>query len=551
MHIVLLSSCLFAGGLAHAANDLPGGGIDPQALDRHVQVLASPAFEGRAPASAGEQRTVDYLVEQFSAAGLQPGGEDGRWVQEVPLVRVSTRQTPTARLHLGDNVRELVNGQDITLQSLQPQDQITLDQAPLVFIGYGIDAPERGWDDYKQQDLRGKIAIVLINDADFHAGQPGAFDGRAVTYYGRWTYKYEEAARRGAAGVLIVHDTAAAAYPWATVRASGTSPLFDIQRPPAEAMAAHTPLRGWIEPGVARELFAAAGQDLDQLSRQAMQADFVPVALAGVALSAELALLHEPVRSRNVVARLDGGSHAGEAVVFSAHWDSYGIGQPDAQGRTVRPGAVDNATGVAAVLELARVFAAGPQPQRSLYFVAFTAEEKGLLGASYFAAHPPVPLAQVAAVLNIEMFSPDGATADIASWGRGRVSLEQDLAEVASARGRYYSPDPDLEAGFFYRADHFAFARLGVPAITIGAGLDALDGGLERGRARRQAYFANCYHQACDGWTPDWDAAGLAADTLLVYDLGLRLANSRDWPQWESGSEFAAARHASNDQRAN
>ena len=551
MHIVLLSSCLFAGGLAHAANDLPGGGIDPQALDRHVQVLASPAFEGRAPASAGEQRTVDYLIEQFSAAGLQPGGEDGRWVQEVPLVRVSTRQTPTARLHLGDNVRELVNGQDITLQSLQPQDRITLDKAPLVFIGYGIDAPERGWDDYKQQDLRGKVAIVLINDADFHAEQPGAFDGRAVTYYGRWTYKYEEAARRGAAGVLIVHDTAAAAYPWATVRASGTSPLFDIQRPPAEAMAAHTPLRGWIEPGVARELFAAAGQDLDQLSRQAMQAGFVPVALAGVALSAELALLHEPVRSRNVVARLDGGSHAGEAVVFSAHWDSYGIGQPDAQGRTVRPGAVDNATGVAAVLELARVFAAGPQPQRSLYFVAFTAEEKGLLGASYFAAHPPVPLAQVAAVLNIEMFSPDGATADIASWGRGRVSLEQDLAEVASARGRYYSPDPDLEAGFFYRADHFAFARLGVPAITIGAGLDALDGGLERGRARRQAYFANCYHQACDGWTPDWNAAGLAADTLLVYDLGLRLANSRDWPQWESGSEFAAARHASNDQRAN
>jgi Zn-dependent M28 family amino/carboxypeptidase len=551
MHIVLLSSCLFAGGLAHAANDLPGGGIDAQTLNRHVQVLASEAFEGRAPASAGEQRTVDYLVEQFSAAGLQPGGEDGRWVQEVPLVRVSTRQTPTARLHLGDNVRELVNGQDITLQSLQPQDQITLDQAPLVFIGYGIDAPERGWDDYKQQDLRGKIAIVLINDADFHAGQPGAFDGRAVTYYGRWTYKYEEAARRGAAGVLIVHDTAAAAYPWATVRASGTSPLFDIQRPPAEAMAAHTPLRGWIEPGVARELFAAAGQDLDQLSRQAMQADFVPVALAGVALSAELALLHEPVRSRNVVARLDGASHAGEAVVFSAHWDSYGIGQPDAQGRTVRPGAVDNATGVAAVLELARVFAAGPQPQRSLYFVAFTAEEKGLLGASYFAAHPPVPLAQVAAVLNIEMFSPDGATADIASWGRGRVSLEQDLAAVAKVRGRYYSPDPDLEAGFFYRADHFAFARLGVPAITIGAGLDALDGGLERGRARRQAYFANCYHQACDAWTPDWNADGLAADTLLVYDLGLRLANSRDWPQWESGSEFAAARHASNDQRAN
>lgn len=550
MHIVLLSSCLFVGGLAQAANDLPGGGIDPQALNRHVQVLASDAFEGRAPATAGEQRTVDYLIEQFSAAGLEPGGDDGGWVQQVPLVRASTRGTPTAQLHIGAQTRALVNGQDITLQSLQPQAEIVLDNLPLVFVGHGIDAPERGWNDYKQQDLRGKIALVLINDADFHAEQPGAFDGRAVTYYGRWTYKYEEAARRGAAGVLIVHDTAAAAYPWATVRASGTSPLFDIQRPHAEAMAAHTPLRGWITPELAQELFAAAGQDFQALSRQAMQADFQPVALAGVGLSAQLQLVQEPVQSRNVVARLRGSSHADEAVVISAHWDSYGIGQADAQGRTIRPGAVDNATGVAAVLELARVFAAGPVPQRSLYFVGFTAEEKGLLGANYFAAHPPVPLAKLAAVLNIEMFSPDGASADIASWGRGRVSLEADLAEAAKARGRYYSPDPDLEAGFFYRADHFAFARLGVPAITIGAGLDALDGGIEAGRQRRQAYFANCYHQACDGWDASWNPAGLAADTLLVYDLAQRLANSRHWPQWQAESEFAATRQASNDQRA-
>ncbi|MGN0857661.1 MAG: M28 family metallopeptidase [Stenotrophomonas sp.] len=550
MHMVLLSSCLFVGGLAQAANDLPGGGIDPQALNRHVQVLASEEFEGRAPASAGEQRTVDYLIEQFSAAGLEPGGDDGGWVQQVPLVRVSTRGTPTAQLHLGGQTRELVNGQDITLQSLQPREQVRLDNLPLVFVGHGIDAPERGWNDYKQQDLRGKIALVLINDADFRAEQPGAFDGRAVTYYGRWTYKYEEAARRGAAGVLIVHDTAAAAYPWATVRASGTSPLFDIQRPHAEAMAAHTPLRGWITPELAQELFAAAGQDFDDLAQQAMQAGFEPVELAGVGLSAQLELVHEPVHSRNVVARLRGSSHADEAVVISAHWDSYGIGPADAQGRTIRPGAVDNATGVAAVLELARVFAAGPAPQRSLYFVAFTAEEKGLLGASYFASHPPVALEKLAAVLNIEMFSPDGATADIASWGRGRVSLEADLAAAAKARGRYYSPDPDLEAGFFYRADHFAFARLGVPAITIGAGLDALDGGVTAGRQRRQAYFANCYHQACDGWDAGWNPAGLAADTLLVYDLGYRLANSRLWPQWEDGSEFAAARQASQAQRS-
>lgn len=547
MNMLLLSSCLFVGGLAHAANDVPL--IDGHALSRHVQVLASDAFEGRAPASAGEQRTVDYLIEQFSAAGLQPGAADGSWVQPVPLVRARVAGEVSATLHLAGSTRALVNGQDITVQSLQPRERIRLEQAPLVFVGYGITAPERGWDDYKQQDLRGKIALVLINDADFESPQPGAFDGRAVTYHGRWTYKYEEAARRGAAGVLIVHETAPAAYPWATVQASGTSPLFDIQRGHAQAMAAHTPMRGWIQRSLAEQLFTAAGLDFEQAKRRAMQADFQPVVLDGAGLSVDFSLVREAVESRNVVARLAGSSHADESVVFSAHWDGYGIGAPDADGNTIRRGAIDNATGVAAVLELGRVFAAGPQPQRSLYFVAFTAEEKGLLGASYFAAHPPLALETLAAVINIEMFSPDGATADIASWGRGRVSLEGSLAQVAQARGRRYTADPDLEAGFYYRADHFAFARHGVPAITIGPGLDVLDGGPDVGRARRQAYFAACYHQPCDAWSPDWDPAGLAADTQLVYDLGHQLANSRHWPQWEAGAEFAARREASGDQR--
>jgi len=549
MRMLLLSSCLFVGGIASAANDLPGGGIDPAALSRHVRVLASDEFEGRAPATAGEQRTVDYLVEQFRLAGVQPGGKDGSWVQEVPLVRAQVDGAVDASLRLAGKRLPLANGEDVTLQSLSPLGAVDLKDVPMVFVGYGIDAPERRWNDYKDVDLRGKIAVVLINDADFEADAPGAFDGRAVTYYGRWTYKFEEAARRGAEGVLIVHETAPAAYPWATVKASGTSPLFDIQRSEADARALHTPLRGWMQRTLAERIFAAAGLDFDAEKRKAMRADFHPVELGDARLSARFKVKREPVVTRNVVAKLEGATHPDESVIFSAHWDAFGIGQPDASGDTVRHGAIDNATGVASVLELARVFAAGPRPQRTLYFIALTAEEKGLLGASYYAEHPLAPLETTAAVLNIEMFSPDGETADIATWGKGRVSLEADVDRVARARGRRWSPDPNLEAGFFYRADHFAFARKGVPAITVGAGLDKRDGGVAAGRALRDAYFARCYHQACDAWSPQWDPRGLAADTLLVYDLGLELANSRRWPAWDQGAEFEAARGASDTAR--
>ena len=531
MRMLLLSSCLFVGGIASAANDLPGGGIDPAALSRHVRMLASDEFEGRAPATAGEQRTVDYLVEQFHLAGVQPGGKDGSWVQEVPLVRAQVDGAVDASLRLAGKRLPLANGEDVTLQSLSPLGAVDLKDVPMVFVGYGIDAPERRWNDYKDVDLRGKIAVVLINDADFEADAPGAFDGRAVTYYGRWTYKFEEAARRGAEGVLIVHETAPAAYPWATVKASGTSPLFDIQRSEADARALHTPLRGWMQRTLAERIFAAAGLDFDAEKRRAMRADFHPVELGDARLSARFKVKREPVVTRNVVAKLEGATHPDESVIFSAHWDAFGIGQPDASGDTVRHGAIDNATGVASVLELARVFAAGPRPQRTLYFIALTAEEKGLLGASYYAEHPLAPLETTAAVL------------------KGRVSLEADVDRVARARGRRWSPDPNLEAGFFYRADHFAFARKGVPAITVGAGLDKRDGGVAAGRALRDAYFARCYHQACDAWSPQWDPRGLAADTLLVYDLGLELANSRRWPAWDQGAEFEAAREASDTAR--
>ena len=519
---------------------MPGGGISAENLMRHVQVLASDEFEGRAPATLGEEKTVAYLIDELKRAGVQPGGEAGGWTQAVPLVRAQVQGPVQATLNVGGKSRVLVNGEDLVLQTLQPVDRVQVEAAPLVFVGYGVNAPERGWDDYKGVDLRGKIAVVLVNDPDFETPETGAFDGRAVTYYGRWTYKYEELARQGATGVLIVHETEPAAYGWATVKSSGLSPLFDIPR--EDAAQYHTPLRGWMQRDLAVSLFEQAGLDFEAEKKRAQTPGFTPILLGDATLSAAFNVSRDQVITHNVIGKLEGAQRADETVIYSAHWDAFGVGEPDAHGDRIRHGAIDNATGVAAVLELARVFAAGPRPERSLLFMALTAEEKGLQGATYFAANPLVSLEKTAAVINVEMLSPDGPNHDIASWGNGRVSLEQDLKRVAEARGRRYSPDPNLEAGFFYRADHFAFARAGVPAITAGAGLDQVEGGVERGKALRDAYFANCYHQPCDAWTPEWDATGQAQDVTLLYDLGMGIAESSEWPVWQAGSEFKALR---------
>lgn len=540
---MLLSLC----ALPAFATDIPGGGISAANLAQHVRVLASDAFEGRAPATPGEEKTIAYVVDELKKAGVQPGGERGTWTQDVPLVRAQVEGAVSASLRIGGETQTLTNGDDVVLQSLSPVDRVALVDAPLVFVGYGITAPERGWDDYKGADLKGKVAVVLVNDPDCETDAPGAFDGRAVTYYGRWTYKYEELARQGAAGVLIVHETAPAAYGWATVRASGLSPVFDIPRP--DAATYHTLLRGWMQRDLAVSLFKRAGLDFEVEKRRAQTKAFTPVPLGDATLSAAFDVERDQVVTRNVIGRLEGAQRSDETVIYSAHWDAFGIGEPDAAGDAVRHGAVDNATGVAAVIELARVFAAGPRPQRTLLFMALTAEEKGLQGATFYAANPLVPLAKTAAVLNIEMLSPDGPTRDIASWGKGRVSLENDLKRVAEAHGRTYSPDPNLEAGFFYRADHFAFARAGVPAITVGAGLDRIDGGVASGKALRDAYFARCYHQPCDAWTASWDARGQAQDVALLYALGREIADSDAWPHWLNGSEFKAVRERSETER--
>ncbi|MHC9083705.1 M28 family peptidase [Luteimonas sp. RIT-PG2_3] len=551
MSLACLLLCLAWSSSSLAASpgeDIPGGGIQAQQLAGHLRVLSSDAFEGRAPTTPGEDRTVAYISEQFAKAGLQPAGDAGGWTQAVTLERSEIAGPVRATLHVGGADRALVNSEDIAVETLRPLDTVDLRSTPLVFVGYGITAPELEWDDYAGVDVRGKIVVILVNDPDFETA-PGRFGGRAMTWYGRWSYKYEEAARRGAAGALIVHETEPAAYPWATVRNGRNGPQYDIVRADAEAY--HLTMRGWIQRNLAVGLFRSAGLDFEAEKRRAQQAGFVAQAVPGAALSIRFDVKRDRITTRNVAGLLPGGARADETVIVSGHWDSFGItANADASGDNIINGAVDNATAIASMIELARVFAAGPRPQRSLLFLALTAEENGLLGAKYYAAHPLRPLATTAAMLNMEMWSPDGETRDISSWGVGKVSLERSLVEAAARDGRSYSADANLEAGLFFRADHFALAQAGVPAITIGPGMDQLDGGIAGGKAARADYFAKRYHQPGDAFDESWDMAGPVADTRTVYRLVADIANRSDWPQWDDDSEFKAARDRSAEARA-
>jgi Zn-dependent M28 family amino/carboxypeptidase len=430
--------------------------------------------------------------------------------------------------------------------SQRPVDRITISKAPLVFIGYGVSAPERGWDDFKGVDLKGKVAVILINDPDFEA-QPGdavagKFGGKAATYYARWSYKYEEAVRRGAIGALIVHETAGAAYPWTTVVASNGE-SYDVVREHPEAV--RLLLQGWIQRDLAVDLFHRAGLDFEAEKVRARTAGFTPVTLKGASFSADYPLKVERLVSHNVLAEIPGTTHADESIMFSAHWDAFGIGPADASGDTVRHGAADDAIGVAGVLELARAFAAGPRPQRSLVFALWTAEERGLLGSEYYAEHPAFPLAKTVANFTLDVLQTAGPSRDVVLVGAGQNSLETLLAAGAARQGRVVTPDAHPERALFFRADHFSVAKRGVPVLLlmgIGGGPDLVEGGREAGDRWVTEYTTKCYHQPCDNWSPAWDLRGAAADVDLLLYAGGELANSRLWPDWNEGSEFKAIR---------
>jgi Zn-dependent M28 family amino/carboxypeptidase len=521
-------------------------GADPARLSDHIRTLASDAFEGRGPATAGEDKAVAYIAGQFQSLGLKPAGDAGGWTQAVPLRRFETSGPITVGFTLEGKPHPLVELQDIVVHSLRPTDHVSVKNAPVVFIGYGVSAPDRRWDDFKGYDLKGKIAVVLINDPDFEMDPAdplfGRFDGKAMTYYGRWTYKYEEAARRGALGMLIVHETAPAAYGWNTVKNSNSAPQFDIVRPIPEAT--HPLIEGWIQRDAAVALFKAAGLDFDAEKARARTEAFRPEPLVGASFFADYAVSASTIVSHNVIGKVAGAVRPGEAVLYGAHWDHLGVGLPDAKGDRIYNGAVDNASGVAGVLELARLFSQAPPPARSVYFIGFTAEEKGLLGSEYYAAHPVTPLATTVALLNLDVMNLNGPARDVSTRGKGEADLDGLVARAAEAQGRRYTHDPHLEEGSFFRADHFSLARAGVPAVTLTAGLDLVAGGVAAGEAAHRDYFAHRYHQPADEWRPDWDLRGAAADIDLYYEAGRRLADSRDWPGWPRDSEFKPARDA-------
>ena len=517
--------------------------FSPALLSQHVQTLSSDAYEGRGPATRGEGKTVDYIVRQFKAAGAQPGGDlvDGKrqWTQRVPLLKSDIVGDPIVTLQTPAGSTRLVQSEQIALRSLMNgQQQVRLNHVPIVFAGYGVSAPERGWDDFKNVDVRGKVIVVLINDPDFEGGD-GDFGGKAMTYYGRWTYKYEEAARRGAAGVLIVHESAPASYGWNTVKNSNSNTMFDIVRDNPAAQ--HPGLESWITVDTARKLFADAGVNFDQAKAAARLKSFQPIDLKST-LSVTLNSKTERITSYNVAGMVRGKKYPDETVLYTAHWDHLGIGKPDANGDNIYNGAVDNATGIAMLIEQARAFARGPRPDRSVAFLAVTAEEKGLLGSAYYAANPLYPLSKTVAVLNTDAMNVHGPTKNFSISGSARLDLLDMLTAEAKRAGRYFTADPHPEAGSFYRSDHFSFAKVGVPAISFDSGNDMVVGGTARGEAASAEYTAKAYHQPDDEWSASWDFRGMAQDDLLLHRLGASLANSRAWPNWSQDSEFRATR---------
>ncbi|GAB2516520.1 M28 family metallopeptidase [Lysobacter humi (ex Lee et al. 2017)] len=540
----LSASLTLAAATAVAAN---APKFSPQRLSSLTKTLASDAFEGRGPATAGEKKTVDFLVAQMKAAGLQPGGDlaNGRrlWTQAVPLLRADITGTPSLSLRSGGRTQALVQGEQVAVRAaLNGAKSVSITDAPLVFVGYGIRAPERNWDDFKGVDLKGKIAVVLINDPDFETGQ-GDFGGKAMTYYGRWTYKYEEAARQGAAGLLIVHETDPASYGWATVKNSNTNTMFDVVR--ANPSESHAPLEGWIQRDVAVDVFRRAGLDFETLKKQARTRDFRPVTLEATTFSARYDVSSEVITSQNVVGRLPGKKRPDETVIYTAHWDHLGIGRPDAKGDTIYNGAVDNATGTAALIELGRAFAKAPRTDRSVVFLAVTAEEKGLLGSEYYASKPLYPLGKTAGVLNMDALDPNGPARDFTTSGDAKVELQDRLVATAKRWGLMYSPDPRPEAGLFFRSDHFPFAKRGVPAVSYGSGNDRVQGGRAAGDAADKAYTTDRYHQPADHWEASWAFTGMARDLEVLYTVGRQLADSTAWPNWAPDSEFRGARDTS------
>ena len=537
----ILALALLGGASGAQAQD-----ISVETMKAVTQELSSDAFEGRAPGSPGEERTVALLEREFAKAGLQPGNR-GSWVQDVPLVEITAKNVTPLTFTGGRTPLSLAYGPEMVAATYRITPHVAIKDSPVVFVGYGINAPEKGWNDYAGLDVKGKTVLILVNDPDYAMeGLDGPFSGRAMTYYGRWTYKYEEAARQGAAAAIIIHDTVPAAYGWNVVQSSWTGPQHV-----ADAANGHmdqSEAIGWITLDKARELMAGAGQDLDALMAAAKRPGFKAVDL-GVKASLSFDNAIGRHRSKNVIGLLPGKARPDEYVLYTAHWDHLGRCTPAPDGDDICNGAIDNATGTAALVALAQAHAKAGAADRSIVFLAVTAEESGLLGSAYYAANPVFPLEKTAGGVNMDALSMAGLARNVTVIGKGKSGLDAYLDRALAKQKRVASAEPTPEKGFYYRSDHFSFAKLGVPMVYFEGGEDLVKGGKAAGLKAAEDYTANRYHGPKDEYDPGWDWTGTMADLRLYYDIGRALATTRDWPNWTEGDEFRAIRDSSAERR--
>ncbi len=544
---------LMAIGMASLAATLvqspPDAGVKSFSAERilaHIRTLSSDEFEGRGPGTKGEELSIAYMEKQFRAAGLEPGNPNGSYLQEVPLVgiRPDPRMLLTFTGH--DATLKPVFRDDFVAWTKRMVDSVQLD-ADMVFVGYGVQAPEYKWDDFKGVDVHGKVIVVLINDPP--VPDERMFGGKAMTYYGRWTYKFEKAAELGAAGCIIVHETDRAGYPWEVVRNSWSGEQFDLAS--ANKNMNRVAVEGWITHEEAQALFHAAGLDFEALKQKAVSADFHPVPL-GMKASIEIHNTLRTIQSHNVIAKRTGSDAKlkNQFVVYTAHWDHFGIG-PEINGERIYHGALDNASGSAALLEIARAYhELDVAPKRTILFLSVTAEEQGLLGSRYYAEHPLYPIADTVADINMDGINVWGRTRDITVIGNGKSTLDDVVAAVAREQGRRVDPDPEPEKGYFYRSDHFSFAKVGVPAFDPDAGVDFVGKPAGWGLEMRKKYTAENYHKPSDVIKPDWDLSGAVEDCQLFFLVGYRVANEKKIPEWKANAEFKAIREASLKQAA-
>jgi len=545
--MVLAVACSQSGSSGGAETGPALASITSDGILKHIRVLSSDQFEGRLPGSQGEELTINYLTEQFRALGLEPGNPDGTYVQKVPLV--GHKSEVRASLIANGRPLALTPLEDFVAISRRLTPEVEVDNSDVVFVGYGVVAPEYGWDDYKDVDVKGKTIIMLINDppvpdpADPTKLDEKMFKGRAMTYYGRWTYKYEIAASKGAAAAVIVHETGPAGYPWAVVRTGWGGENFDIDAP--DKNMGKVAVESWITLEKAKQLFAACGKSFDELKKAAVRKDFRPVPLDARA-SFRLHNTLRRIQSRNVIAKLEGGDPKlkYEYVIYTAHWDHLGRDE-SLTGDQIYNGAIDNASGTASLLEIARAFTRlRKKPRRTILFAALTAEEQGLLGAKYYTENPLYPLKKTLANINIDGINQWGRTRDIVVIGLGNSTLDDIAREVAARQGRVIKPDAEPEKGYFYRADHFEFARQGVPALYTDSGTEYIDKPAGYGEQKRKEFTANDYHKPSDEIKPDWDLSGAVEDVRLLFEVGFRVAQQPEWPVWKPGAEFQAKREA-------